>query len=296
MQASNTIAIATMIRNETPYLKEWVEYHRLLGVSKFWLFDNNSSDHPEWLLNEEIASGLIEILPLPSRHPCHVFPTSDQRDAYHIANGKAFGVFDWIAFIDVDEFIVPMRDRGLPECLARYTDAGAIFVNWRCFGTNQVERIPAGEPILPYLTACSLKAHPSNCVGKTICRPTHFAYTVGNWSPHHVSIKSESPYYNGSGQIMRNCFGEQFENPGVHEDRFIRINHYVQRDEYYFRTRRLENPRITDNTPQARADYFAVLMEQHESYNAISDFKILDLIRKQFPQAWKNLWREGATP
>lgn len=33
-ETSTTLAICTMFKNEAPYLDEWLEYHRLLGVSK----------------------------------------------------------------------------------------------------------------------------------------------------------------------------------------------------------------------------------------------------------------------
>lgn len=33
-----------IFKDEAPYLEEWIEYHRLVGVDRFYLYDNNSSD------------------------------------------------------------------------------------------------------------------------------------------------------------------------------------------------------------------------------------------------------------
>ena len=40
-----TLAIAAIFRDEAPYLKEWIEFHRAVGVERFYLFDNLSTDH-----------------------------------------------------------------------------------------------------------------------------------------------------------------------------------------------------------------------------------------------------------
>ena len=38
------ISVACIIKNEGPYLKEWIEYHKLIGVEHFYVYDNESSD------------------------------------------------------------------------------------------------------------------------------------------------------------------------------------------------------------------------------------------------------------
>ena len=46
----------------------------------------------------------------------------------------ALGEARWVALIDVDEFIVPMRDTTIPRCLKNhFSKAGAVYVNWRNF-------------------------------------------------------------------------------------------------------------------------------------------------------------------
>jgi hypothetical protein len=37
-------AICAVFRDEAPYLAEWVEFHRLVGVEHFFLYDDRSRD------------------------------------------------------------------------------------------------------------------------------------------------------------------------------------------------------------------------------------------------------------
>jgi hypothetical protein len=36
------IAICLIIKDENEYLQEWMDYHRKVGVSHFYIYDNNS--------------------------------------------------------------------------------------------------------------------------------------------------------------------------------------------------------------------------------------------------------------
>lgn len=39
------IAIVAIAKNEGLYLKEWIEYHKLVGVTKIYFYDNESEDN-----------------------------------------------------------------------------------------------------------------------------------------------------------------------------------------------------------------------------------------------------------
>ena len=38
------LAVCAIYRNEAPYLREWIEFHRLVGVERFFLYNNESTD------------------------------------------------------------------------------------------------------------------------------------------------------------------------------------------------------------------------------------------------------------
>ena len=51
---NHTLSIAAIMKNEKPYLKEWLEYHQLIGVEHFYLCDNDSNDGTEEYLQPYI--------------------------------------------------------------------------------------------------------------------------------------------------------------------------------------------------------------------------------------------------
>ena len=87
------MGIATMFYNEAPYLKEWIEYHRLAGVDHFWMYNNNSTDHWQEVLQPYIAEKLVEVIDWPSP-PGSPYP-SYQVAAFQDAFVRACGVSMW---------------------------------------------------------------------------------------------------------------------------------------------------------------------------------------------------------
>src|SRR5262245_23964419 len=59
------LTICAIFKNEKKYLKEWIEYHRLIGVDHFYLYNNNSSDHPLELLLPYIKTGIVTVIAWP---------------------------------------------------------------------------------------------------------------------------------------------------------------------------------------------------------------------------------------
>ena len=39
------VSICAIFKNESMYMKEWIEYHRIIGVDHFYLYNNFSSDN-----------------------------------------------------------------------------------------------------------------------------------------------------------------------------------------------------------------------------------------------------------
>ncbi len=122
-------SVAAIFRLETPWLREWVSYHHNRGVERFYLF-NNDRDHSEARreLAEPIASGLVVMTDFPG--------DGRQLQAYDAAIEMARGATRWMAFIDIDEFIVPVVESDLRLVLPRYELYPGLTVNWLSFGTS----------------------------------------------------------------------------------------------------------------------------------------------------------------
>ena len=70
--ASPVITLMTMLTlhhyqqinsNEAPYLKEWIEYHRMIGFESFLLMNDNSTDDTQCLLDEYASRGIVKRIP-----------------------------------------------------------------------------------------------------------------------------------------------------------------------------------------------------------------------------------------
>ncbi|MBR4589887.1 MAG: glycosyltransferase family 2 protein [Bacteroidaceae bacterium] len=98
-------AICATIKNENLYLREWVEYHLSIGFNKIILYDNNDEDgeHPDMVIQDYIDSENVVLI---KNNYYDERPNQfKQTDAYNDCFQKNKSLYDWIAFIDVDEFI-----------------------------------------------------------------------------------------------------------------------------------------------------------------------------------------------
>ena len=65
-----SLVVITLFKNNAPYLAEWLEFHHMLGVQRFVLYNHDSSDHYLDVLAPYLASGTVEL-----RHASSLFPT-----------------------------------------------------------------------------------------------------------------------------------------------------------------------------------------------------------------------------
>lgn len=278
---AHELAIVTMFRNEAPYLKEWIEYHRMVGVEHFWLFNNESTDNWEDILKPYMDEGVVEVIYKPLDYGGLHIPgayVTTQLSAFKDGLVLAKENTKWVALIDIDEFLLPMKDKTVTQCLQNhFTEAAGVFVTWRNFGTGGIY-VPVGTPLLFKLTACSMKSHSNNAIGKSIVRP-NLVSLANIWSPHHFFLTSGS-YWNSDGKPM--VFDEtNLKTDGMHHDKFIRINHYVLRDESFYQNSRL--PLTRDKK---------LLMEHYEAFSLVHDSKMMDFIQKYHPISYEKIWKQ----
>ncbi|HCN55710.1 glycosyltransferase family 2 protein [Leuconostoc citreum] len=121
------VGLAVIIKNEASYILEWIEYHRLIGVSKFYIFDNDSNDGLDHLLGGYIQRGIVELTKLHG--------SGRQLEAYNIAIQKSKNSVKWLGVIDADEFIQVMDGEKLSDILEKYKHVGML-VGWSIFGSD----------------------------------------------------------------------------------------------------------------------------------------------------------------
>jgi Glycosyltransferase family 92 len=110
------------IKNEGRYLREWIEFQRLMGVEQVYLYDNGSTDNTNEVVAAYVAEGFVITIPwITFDVKAH---SQFQSYAHALCN---FGPqFRWMAFIDLDEFVFPVTARNLVEVLSGYEDCPAL--------------------------------------------------------------------------------------------------------------------------------------------------------------------------
>ena len=107
----NEIALVLIVKNESPYIEEWLEYHYKIGVDKFYIYDNDSDDREELqkILAPWIESKIVEYTEFPG--------TIVQMTSYVDAVKKHRFDCRYLGIIDADEFIVPKQNLELIDIL-----------------------------------------------------------------------------------------------------------------------------------------------------------------------------------
>lgn len=123
------VSICAIFKNEAKYLKEWIEYHRIVGIDHFYLYNNNSEDYYFEVLNPYINSGIVTLVDWPQNHK--------QMECYMDCIKKRKDESKWIGFIDIDEFVVPKSTHNVYDFLAKYEkNCGSVNIYWKVFGTS----------------------------------------------------------------------------------------------------------------------------------------------------------------
>jgi hypothetical protein len=167
------LSICAIYRNEAPYLREWIEFHRLAGVEHFYLYDNVSDDDHLEQLAPYLAEGVVTLRPWPVFDP--QVPAYNDCLRWHRYDSR------WIAFIDIDEFLFSPGGQPLPEVLSGYEAWPGVAVAWVMFGTGGHRTQPPGLVIENYLHTMEPPDPVMNM--KSIVDPTRVAAYA---SAHHA--------------------------------------------------------------------------------------------------------------
>jgi hypothetical protein len=206
-----TTAICAIAKNEGRYLPEWIAYHKLIGFDEILVYNHESDDDSGAVLDSFAEHGVTQVAwSVPPR-------TKPQWLAYADGLERLRDSAAWIAFIDIDEFVVLPQHASIGALLTDFGHYDALAVNWKMFGSSG--RIEPGEGlVIDRFRRCAPLPYSSNRQVKTIARPSAVVRPLV-----HTCEFAEGAEY-------RTVFGEVLP-PGVGKSRLvshdvIRINHY----------------------------------------------------------------------
>lgn len=144
------LAACTMYRDDAEYLAEWIEFHRLMGVERFVLYDNGSTDNHRDVLAPYLDEGLATVHEWPAPFLGHNGRPRALITAFEHCVGAHREDARWMAFLDVDEFLFSPAGR-LPEVLRDYESFPGVIVTRAEFGPSGHITKPAGLVIESYV-------------------------------------------------------------------------------------------------------------------------------------------------
>ncbi|NRB17847.1 MAG: glycosyltransferase family 2 protein [Rhodobacteraceae bacterium] len=234
--------IVTTMKNEGPFILEWLAYHRAIGFSDFLVYTNDCTDGTDTLLDLLQAKGFLQHRANPFRltglKPQHAALQAAEKESV-IQNAK------WVACIDVDEYInIKVGAGTLDDLFAVIPDANMISMTWRLFGNADIHTY-ADRFITEQFTRCApeLARKPHQAWGfKTLFQNSGLFKKLGVHRPKglNAQLVDQINWVNGSGTPLprnhyRNAWRSTVETYGYD---LVSLNHYAVRSAESFLVKR----------------------------------------------------------
>lgn len=235
-------AIITTMKNEGPFILEWLAYHRAIGVDDFIIYTNDCTDGTDTMLQMLQDKGFVKHRENPFRDS----GLKPQHAALQAAEDEpVFRDATWLACIDVDEFInIKTGDGTLDALFAAVPDANMIAMTWRLFGNSDVhgfQDCPVTEQFLRCAPEEIRKPHQAWGF-KTLFRNIGLFKKLGVHRPKGLKpqLWNKINWVNGSGRplpkdIYRNGWRSTIDTYGYD---LVQLNHYAVRSAESFLVKR----------------------------------------------------------
>ena len=229
--SSGTVVVGCM-KNEAPYIVEWVAYHRAIGVDNFLIYTNDCTDGTDEILSRLQQMGMVE-----HRNNDDWRGKSPQQHALNMSlKEPVVQNADWLMHIDVDEFVNVRCGNGtLQDFFDAVPEATNVAMTWRLFGHSGVTRLE-DRFVIEQFDRCAPKfcPKPHTVWGfKTLFRNIGAYRKMSCHRPNKLveGKRDKVCWVNGSGQDMT---PEAIDNGWRNSKRSIgydllQLNHYALR-------------------------------------------------------------------
>lgn len=250
--------IAAIVKNEIDALLEWIAFHRVLGVSGFIIADNGSNDGSRELLGSLAKLGIVSVFDHPT-----VGKQKPQLPAYDKILRTCPRDVDLLAFIDADEFLLPLESDDFLSIVTQwFTDdsVSAVGLNWSNFGSNGETFAGDGLVIERFTQRAPLRFNVNHNF-KSIVRP---ARVENFFNPHYANLRyGRYIDANGKDLVLHATHGNGV-SAGVCWNG-VRVNHYAVKSlEEFLLGKHLRGSAATANRVKHKA-YFQAHDRNDES-------------------------------
>ena len=233
--------IVGCMKNEAPYILEWVAYHRMIGVDNFLIYTNGCTDGTDQLLDRLQALGIVQ-------HRDNNDWQGNSPQQHALDNSLSEPLIqnaEWVIHIDVDEFINVRTGNGtLFDFFERAPGATNVAMTWRLFGHNGVETFK-DELVIDQFDSAAPKFCPKPHTAWGFKTMTKNIGAYEKLSCHRPNKLGETPaqpikWVNGSGREMTPNYHEtgwRSDMKTIGYD-MLQLNHYALRSAESFLIKR----------------------------------------------------------
>lgn len=239
------LSACCIAKKEQTYIREWVDYHLLAGVESFHVYDDGDpGDEPlAETLHDHVARGTVAV------HRS-IGEKRQQMQCYDDCLARHGAGSRWMAFIDVDEFLVPRHGPDVRELLASREAEAGFAVSWLTFGSSGHQARPPGLVTWNYV----LRSRPDfahNTHVKSIVQPQR---TLSARNPHAFAYRDGGRCVDEQGRAVPDAFNENTTAT-------IQLNHYFTKSRAEF----------LEKAARGRADGGRFLKRQFARYDDVDE-------------------------
>lgn len=247
--------ICSIFKNEGPYLKEFIEYHMLIGFEHFYLYNNNSDDNYKEVLKPYVDSGVVTLVEWP------VVP--GQGPMYNHWYSTYRHESSWVSFLDLDEFICPLKMTNIADWIKPFEKYPVIMMYWKMFGTNGFYEHDNNKLVTEqYINSWEKISE----IGKVIYNTDYDIADFSKGMMHGFKVK-----YGKMTIPPINSFG-YFVDRGIHRYKMshtIQVNHYWSKAFNCYKKKHARGSAVFGKSWKTFDQFL-----WHEHFNTSSDFSI----------------------
>jgi hypothetical protein len=176
LRSAGPIGLAAIVRNEAAGLAEWIAYHLAIGFDSILIYDHRSTDDTKVVAAQMAQVGDVRCVDWRSTS------IYGQIEAYDEALDRFGPEFEWLFFLDADEFLLPLAHDSIRPLMAGYQpDVSAVAFHWQFYGSSGLTRQPEGLLMIEAFQRHSYTTFEPSAFVKSAVRPHR---TLGCESAH----------------------------------------------------------------------------------------------------------------
>ncbi|WP_322894280.1 MULTISPECIES: glycosyltransferase family 2 protein [unclassified Yoonia] len=231
--------IITCMKNEGPFILEWVAHHLSIGFDHFLVFTNDCDDGTDAVLDCLAEAGIVTRMDNPYQQMGEGF--NPQKGALKYAESlDLVREAEWILVSDVDEFVnIHVGDGDLDALFAAVPEAALISMQWRLFGNSgqlQYDDVLLTErhvQCAPKYCPAPIQAWGIKTLFRTDGKGVAGAYErLGVHRPLKRRFRPMPHWVNGSGMPLPEDYADAGWRLGIRDHGYdlVTLNHYAVRN------------------------------------------------------------------